>query len=542
MSGQFDDIEPVSAHLGGGVARQIAARYVQPGGLGIAGRKQTALQYQRAFVLPPVEAGVVDTDGGARREFHGEGAVPLPEGLAALGPGELGESHHGVVRDHRHGEGGLDEAAGTAGHRLDPAGTQGVGARGVEGIPVDGAGRRRLDRASARQVGSEQGRVGDGAGDGDPSQGGAATAGIGAGGAAASRRGLLPGEQPLVEVDGREVAEAGDGNVEEFPGSGLQVEGVAYPGARLVEDREIAAGARGLACGDLTTCDVTAETGDPDRTAGSAEDAVQVDGPMAAFLAARGDADDLDVGGGFAGRQDPLEGGVQPVRLGAGEIVVDRAAPVLVRRAAEDGGEALVRPLDGEVRAEQHEAEGRLTENRLRRGEFRFDPAQCADVHDDAERGPFAALRLAGHHIDLGEAVHATFAGHLERDEPGPLLAVEDLRDLAVPTGTEVGGYEHLHRVLAPDLVRSDSEQLSGSQTPLVDQPVGPDREGSDLYVVIDRARRTALPHDVVRRSRYLAHATVPSSSRTGPAIPAVFSTTALTGTAFTITAQSRSF
>lgn len=288
MTRQFDDVEPVAADLGGGVARQIAAGDVQPGGLGVARREQAALQYQRAFVLPAVEAGVVDTDGGARREFHGEGAVAFPEGLAALGPGELGESDDGVVRDHRHGEGRLDEAAGSAGHRLDPGGTQGVRAGRVEGVAVDGAGRGRLDGAFPCQIGSEEGCVGDGAGEGDAAQGGAAAAGLGAGGAAASGRGLVTGEQSLIEIDGREVAEAGDGDVEEFLGGGLQVEGVAYSGARLVEDREVAPGARGFTCGDLTTCDVAAEPGYPDRAAGSAEHAVQVDRPVPAVPCRRG--------------------------------------------------------------------------------------------------------------------------------------------------------------------------------------------------------------------------------------------------------------
>ena len=141
VAGEFDDVEPVAADLGGGVAREIAAGDVEAGGLRVAGRQQAALEDQRPLVLPAVEAGVVDTDRGARGEFDGECPVPFAEGLAALGPGELHEADDGVVRDHRHGERGLDERALLAGYRLHPGGAQGVGAGRVEGVAVHFADR-----------------------------------------------------------------------------------------------------------------------------------------------------------------------------------------------------------------------------------------------------------------------------------------------------------------------------------------------------------------------------------------------------------------
>src|SRR5690606_12636786 len=115
VPGQFDDVEPVAADLagpaGGRVAGQVPAGDVEAGGLRVAGREQGALEYQRAFVLAAVQAGVVDADGGAGGEFHGEVAVAVAERLAALGAGEPGQPHDRVLGDHRHGEGGLHEAA-----------------------------------------------------------------------------------------------------------------------------------------------------------------------------------------------------------------------------------------------------------------------------------------------------------------------------------------------------------------------------------------------------------------------------------------------
>lgn len=108
---------------------------------------------------------------------------------------------------------------------------------------------------------------------------------------------------------------------------------------------------------------------------------------MAALLVTGCGADELEIGDGVSGLQDPLEGGGQALGLGAGEIVIDRAAAVVVGLAAEDGGEALVGSYDREVRAEQHETEGRLAENGLRGRQVRLDTAQGADIHDDAERG-----------------------------------------------------------------------------------------------------------------------------------------------------------
>jgi hypothetical protein len=99
-----------------------------------------------------------------------------------------------------------------------------------------------VDRADAHGGGSaDEGRVGDGAGEGDPAQFGAAVG--------QSGRGLVAHQEALVEVDGGEVAEAGDDDVEEFAGGGLQVEGVADAGAGLVQEGEIAPGGGGLAGG-----------------------------------------------------------------------------------------------------------------------------------------------------------------------------------------------------------------------------------------------------------------------------------------------------
>lgn len=127
MSGEFDHVEPVAADLGRGVAGEITAGDVETGGLGIARWQQAALEDERALVLAPVEAGVVDTDGGAGGEFGGEGPVAFAEGFAALGAGELDETDDGVMGDHRNGKGGLDEAAVVAGDVLDLAGPQGYG-------------------------------------------------------------------------------------------------------------------------------------------------------------------------------------------------------------------------------------------------------------------------------------------------------------------------------------------------------------------------------------------------------------------------------
>ncbi|CAM5258818.1 hypothetical protein SCALM49S_07663 [Streptomyces californicus] len=122
MARQLDHVEPVAADLGGGVARQVAAGDVEPGGLGVAGGQQAALEDEGAFVLAAVEARVVDADGGAGGQLGGEGPVALPERLAALRTGELDEADDGVVGDHRDGERRLDEAhlvAGTSSARRE---------------------------------------------------------------------------------------------------------------------------------------------------------------------------------------------------------------------------------------------------------------------------------------------------------------------------------------------------------------------------------------------------------------------------------------
>ena len=122
----------------GRVARQVAAGDVEPGGLGVARWQQGALQDQRALVLAPVQPGVVDTDGGAGGQFHGESPVALPERLAALRTGELRQADDGVVGDHRDGERGLDRGRRRRrrGRTAGRAGAQGVRAGRVEGVAV----------------------------------------------------------------------------------------------------------------------------------------------------------------------------------------------------------------------------------------------------------------------------------------------------------------------------------------------------------------------------------------------------------------------
>ncbi len=46
VAGEFDDVEPVAADLGGVGAGQVAAGDVESGGLGVAGREQAALEDQ----------------------------------------------------------------------------------------------------------------------------------------------------------------------------------------------------------------------------------------------------------------------------------------------------------------------------------------------------------------------------------------------------------------------------------------------------------------------------------------------------------------
>ncbi len=160
---------------------------------------------------PAVQARVVDADGGPCGQLDREFPVAVAERLAALRPGELREPHDRVVGDHRHGQRGLHEAALLGGHALRPGGAQGVRAGRVERVVVD---RADLDGLP----GAAEGGPRDGAGEGDAAQFGAAVGETG--------RGLVPGQQALVEVDGGEVAEAGDDDVEEFAGRGLQVQGV----------------------------------------------------------------------------------------------------------------------------------------------------------------------------------------------------------------------------------------------------------------------------------------------------------------------------
>ncbi len=557
VTGEFDDVEPVAADLRRRVAGQVAAGDVQARRLGVAGREQGALQYQRPFVLPAVQARVVDADGGPCGQFDREVPVAVAERLAALRPGELRESHDRVVGDHRHGQRGLHESALLWGHVLRAGGAQGVRA---------GRGEREVvDRADLDGLpGTAEGRTGDGAGEGDATQFGAAVG--------ESGRGLVASQQALVEVDGGEVAEAGDDDVEEFASRGLQIEGVPYAGAGLVEQGEVAPGGGGLAGGGAAGGDVGAEPGDADGPAAAAVHAVEVDRPVPAFLGTGDEAGDVHVGDGLAALQHPSQRGRDALGLAARQIVVNSLAPVVVRGAAEDGGEPHVGPAHPQVRVDEQESERGLTKNRLRGGEVGLDAAQCADVHDDAHGGLVALGGARRHDVHLGQALLAARAvrpvRHPERHHSGPLAAVEDFGHLPLAALAQVGIDEGLYGVHADGACGGDAEELLGAQAPLVDQPAGTDGEGRDLDVVVDGTRRTALPHGVtgcrislrglppraVRRVLglrglrwYLAHANRPlqlTASGTGHRgrLPAVSSTTAPHDTVFTITARSRCF
>lgn len=113
----------------------------------------------------------------------------------------------------------------------------------------------------------------------------------------------------MVEVDGGEVAEAGDDDVEKLAGGGLQVERVAYAGARFVEEGEVAAGVRGLAGGGVPPGDVGGEPGDADGPAAAAVHAVEVDRPVAALGGVGRGPDELHVGDGLAALQDAAQRG-----------------------------------------------------------------------------------------------------------------------------------------------------------------------------------------------------------------------------------------
>lgn len=270
MAGEFDHVEPVAADLGGRVAGEVAAGDVEARGDGVAGWQEAALEDQGAFVFAPVEAGVVDADRGAGGEFGGQGTIPLAEGFAALRADELDEADHRVVGHHRYGERGLDEAPVVAGHILDMAGAQGGGTGRVVREAVYGAERGPAGACAgccgvrgSRGAGGGK-TVRHGAGEGDAAQFGGAAEGLLPERVPAAGRRVVAGEQPLVEVDGGKVTEAGDGDVEEFAGRGLQVEGVADAGTGLVEQREVAAGAGGLAGGDVPSGHIGGQSGDTD--------------------------------------------------------------------------------------------------------------------------------------------------------------------------------------------------------------------------------------------------------------------------------------
>lgn len=359
-----------------------------------------------------------------------------------------------------------------------------------------------------------------------------AAAAVGGGPAPQALRGLVALQECLVEVDGGEVAEGGDGDVEEFAGGGVQVE--AGPDARggVVEQGEVAPGVSGLAGGGVAAGDVGADRGDAEGASGAVVDAVEVDRPVAPFagLGVGGGPGELEVVDRVAGVQDAVEGGAEPVGLARGEVVLGGAAAVGVGGAAEDGGEPLVGPLDAQVGAEEQEADGRLAENRLRGGQSRLDAPQGADVHHDADGGPVPRLGTGGHHVDLGQPLaHRGRRGRRERcgggrggrfrdgcagcglagagrgqpdgQDAGPLLAVEDLGHLAVAAFAQVARDEGVDGVAAEHVLGADAEEPLGAVAPLVDQPVGADREGGDLDVVVDRPGWAALPHDPALRS-----------------------------------------
>ncbi len=177
-------------------------------------------------MLPAVQPRVVDAHGGAGGQFRAEGGVALAEGLASLGAGELNQPQHPAARDHRHGQGGLHQGARGA---LDAGGAEGVGVGGAGGIAVDAAEFDGFGVGCAGGAPAEgDGPVGDGAGEGHaPQRAGSVQA--------LSGPGVLPGEHLGEQVHGGQVAELGHGDVEQFAGGGVQVERVAYPGSRRVQ-------------------------------------------------------------------------------------------------------------------------------------------------------------------------------------------------------------------------------------------------------------------------------------------------------------------
>ena len=404
---------------------------------------------------------------------------------------------------------------------LRPGGAQGVRAGRVERVVVDGA-----DRDG--HAGAGEGRVGDGAGEGDAAQFRAAVGEPG--------RGLVAGQQALVEVDGGEVAEAGDDDVEEFAGRGLQVEGVADAGAGLVQQGEVAPGGGGLAGGGAAGGDVGSEPGDADGAARTAVHAVEVDGPVAALVGARHEAGDVHVRDGVAALQHAAQGRGDPVGLGARQVVVDALAAVVVGRAAEDGGEP--RGWRGAPAGRGRSAGSRTEIDRIsparrrgrsrccagcgRRRRCRRRPSRPSSVrvgmtYTSARPSLAAVAPSAPSGIRKGTTpVHS---------RPSRISAI-----LRWPRSRRSRVDERLDGVHADGAFGGDAEELLGAQAPLVDQPVGADGEGRDLDVVVDRAGRTALPHGVagphpVGRER-TSHrgarpsAALPSRPPTGPRTP----------------------
>lgn len=359
--------------------------------------------------------------------------------------------------------------------------------RGVEGVAVDGADRDRVRRAAEDTGGGGERGVRDGAGEGDPAQLGAAVAGAG--------RGLVPGQQALVEVHRGQIAELRDGDVQQGAGGGLQIEGVAYPGAGLVEQGEVTAGVGGLPLGPAPAGHIGGERGDPYGAAAGPVQPVERHRPAAAVLVLGRQTDQLHLGDRLAGVQDAAQRGGHPLGLGPRQEVMRTAAAVLARRTAEDRGEPFVDPQQPQVRAEQREAHGRLTENSLRSGEVGFDTAQRPDIDDQTDRGALPVLVARRHHIDLGEPVGLAGGLPAVGHQAGPLPAVEDLGHLAVPGLPQLPGDERRYRVLAQRITGGDAEHLLRPLAPLLDPPVGTERERGHPDVVVDRSGPAALPY-----------------------------------------------
>jgi hypothetical protein len=103
-AGQGDHVIPVPADTDQVAGRQITRGDVHAEGLRQLGGQQAALQRQRGTALPRVEPGVVDADGGPRREILGHRDVRFIERLASRSPDEHRAAEHPPPGLQRHGE------------------------------------------------------------------------------------------------------------------------------------------------------------------------------------------------------------------------------------------------------------------------------------------------------------------------------------------------------------------------------------------------------------------------------------------------------